>query len=106
MAIEAGNIPLYYGTDKVKFMIPDRSAVFTSSFLPVDTEGGMKKFVEHILHLKSDYEAFSAYFHWNKAEYTNRKLVKNCKYNWQCKTCEWVQNRLEKRRQKLKQQKI
>ena len=57
MALEAGTIPLYYGTEKVKFMVPTRSFVHTDSFS--SNKKGMEDFSRHILRLKSDFDAFS-----------------------------------------------
>ena len=96
MALEAGTVPLYYGTEKVKFMVPSGAAVHTNSF--PSNEKGMEKFARHILRLKSDFDAFSSHFRWNKTEYLSRKVVRSCKYNWQCNTCAWVQTRLNRRK--------
>ena len=55
----AGSIPIYYGTDDAKSMVPTQSTIFTSDF----TEQGL---VEHLNKIASNRTLFESYLEWRR----------------------------------------
>ena len=101
MSLEAGTIPLYYGTKKASEYVPQDSTIFLSRFM-----GDTSKFVNYLRDLTTDYNLFKKYFDWTVNEYKKMRIFKACQYNWQCSTCGWIARQKVKRRRKRSYRKV
>eukprot|EP00942_MAST-04A_sp_MAST-4A-sp1_P012470 g12470.t1 len=100
MSLEAGTIPLYHGTDKVKEMLPKGSTIYTDEF-----NNNVEKYINYLVQLKSNYDMFKKYFEWTLDNYRQMKIVNACKHSWQCAACGWVAKQKLERKQRKKKNK-
>jgi hypothetical protein len=94
MSLEAGTVPLFFGSDAVKEMVPAGSIVYTNDF-----RGGPKHLTNYLKTLTSNFSLFAQHFEWSIDGYRNMKIVKQCKWSWQCSACGWVANQLLAKKQ-------
>eukprot|EP00286_Rhodomonas_abbreviata_P023807 CAMPEP_0181296076 /NCGR_PEP_ID=MMETSP1101-20121128/4498_1 /TAXON_ID=46948 /ORGANISM="Rhodomonas abbreviata, Strain Caron Lab Isolate" /LENGTH=763 /DNA_ID=CAMNT_0023400891 /DNA_START=113 /DNA_END=2404 /DNA_ORIENTATION=+ len=82
--LEAGAIPIYYGTPDVYDHVPRGSIIDVSSF------PDPKALAEHIRMLQTNRTQFNSYFQWDATDMQELSERHACSSDWYCRVCEYL----------------
>lgn len=90
LALEAGTLPIFYGSHSVYKFIPDKNAIIN-----IDDFNTVDDLVDYILYLTTNNTAYELHHAWRHnplpIEYLN--LLGFEHVSWECRTCRWISSK-------------